>query len=146
MHRFQGVKIPVGFHPTAAPTAERSLRFCRHPPRTARTPPTAEKRLENLLGNVIRHGGDAVDIRVGMFDTETGFYVADDGPGIPETDREAVFEHGESSQENGMGFGLSIVRTIANAHGWSIRATESKAGGARFEVTGLTGLTETSGD
>jgi K+-sensing histidine kinase KdpD len=101
---------------------------------------------ENLLGNAVRHGGDGVDIRVGMFETGTGFYVADDGPGIPEADRETVFEHGESSRENGTGFGLSIVRTIANAHGWSVRATESETGGARFEITGLTGLAETPGD
>lgn len=98
---------------------------------------------ENLLGNAVRHGGDDVKIRVGVFETGTGFYVADNGPGIAEDKREKVFEHGVTSREKGTGFGLSIVRTIADAHGWSIRATESRADGARLEVTGLTGLAET---
>ncbi|QLD87257.1 GAF domain-containing protein [Natronomonas halophila] len=95
---------------------------------------------ENLLGNAVRHGGDDVTVRIGMFDTGTGFYVADDGPGIPEDDREDVFNHGVTTRENGTGFGLSIVRTIADAHGWSVRATDSESDGARLEITGLTGM------
>ena len=66
-----------------------------------------------------------------------GFYVEDDGPGIPPGDRDAVFEWGYSSTLEGTGFGLAIVREVAEAHGWSVSATESDAGGARFEVTGV---------
>ena len=70
-------------------------------------------------------------------DLEDGFYVADDGPGIPADERTDVFDRGYSTAEEGTGFGLAIVREIVDAHGWSVRATESEAGGARFEITGV---------
>ena len=75
-----------------------------------------------------------------------GFFVEDDGPGIPVERREKVLEGGYSSREKGTGLGLSIVQGIAEAHGWSISVTESEAGGARFEVTGVeTGSPERTG-
>jgi PAS domain S-box-containing protein len=89
--------------------------------------------LENLFRNAIEHGGPGVAITVG--DLPDGFYVADDGPGIPEADRESVFDAGYSTSDEGTGFGLSIVRKIAEAHGWAVTATESEDGGARFEFT-----------
>jgi signal transduction histidine kinase len=64
-----------------------------------------------------------------------GFYVADDGPGILSEDRERVFEGGYSTDPDGTGFGLAIVRRIAEAHDWQIRITESDEGGARFEFS-----------
>ena len=92
--------------------------------------------LENLFRNAVEHGGHGVTVRVGPLDD--GFYVEDDGPGIPEEDRERVFESGFSTAASGTGFGLAIVEEIAGAHGWSIEATAGEAGGARFEVTGVT--------
>jgi PAS domain S-box-containing protein len=85
------------------------------------------------------HGGENITVRVGTVeDTDRhGFYVADDGTGIPADDREQVFEGGYSTGEDGTGFGLKIVQRIAEVHGWTVTATESEAGGARFEVTGL---------
>jgi signal transduction histidine kinase len=62
-------------------------------------------------------------------------HVADTGPGIPESDREDVFEAGYSTTEGGTGFGLRIVKQVAEAHGWRVSVTESAEGGARFEVT-----------
>ncbi|WP_323676840.1 histidine kinase N-terminal 7TM domain-containing protein [Halorubellus sp. PRR65] len=62
------------------------------------------------------------------------FAVSDDGAGIPPAERDSVFESGVSSREDGTGFGLAIVETIAKAHEWSVRVTESDAGGARFVV------------
>jgi signal transduction histidine kinase len=91
--------------------------------------------LENLFRNAVEHGGDDVTVTVG--DTEGGFYVADDGPGIPPDEREAVFDHGHTTSTDGTGFGLAIVAEVAAAHGWSVACTESERGGARFEVTGL---------
>jgi two-component system OmpR family sensor kinase len=57
-----------------------------------------------------------------------------DGPGIDSDDRERIFDVGYTDHEDGTGFGLPIVRRIADAHGWSIRLTEGSAGGARFEI------------
>jgi len=91
--------------------------------------------LENLYRNAVEHGGDDVTVSVGA--TDGGFYVADTGPGIPESDREAVFEAGYSTSAEGTGFGLRTVEQIAEAHGWEITVTESDQGGARFELTGV---------
>jgi PAS domain S-box-containing protein len=107
--------------------------------------------IENLVRNAVEHGstspasqtqqdavergGEGVTVTVGTL--EDGFYVADDGPGIPPEEREAAFEAGYSTAEEGTGFGLSIVEEIAEAHGWSVRIVESEAGGARFEVTAV---------
>ncbi|MFC5277656.1 GAF domain-containing protein [Halorubrum rubrum] len=91
--------------------------------------------LENLIRNSVEHGGDDVTIAIG--DLGDGFYVADDGPGVPEDDRDRVFESGYSTRADGTGFGLAIVEEIVDAHGWNVRVTESEAGGARVEITGL---------
>ncbi|QLH80229.1 hybrid sensor histidine kinase/response regulator [Halosimplex pelagicum] len=79
----------------------------------------------------------AVTVRVGRLDDGSGFFVADDGPGIDEADRDRVFSSGYSTAAEGTGFGLSIVEQIAEAHGWSVGVVESEAGGARFEIRGV---------
>jgi len=104
--------------------------------------------LENLFRNSLEHGlstdpdtDDAesaaeepeLTITVGQLAGEDGFFVADDGVGIPESDRESVFEAGESNNGSGSGLGLAIVRRIAQAHGWTVDLTESETGGTRFE-------------
>jgi signal transduction histidine kinase len=89
--------------------------------------------LENLFRNALEHAGADVTVTVGPL--EGGFYVADDGPGIPPDERETVTEFGHSGA-GGSGLGLAIVDTIAEAHGWELTVTESATGGARFEFTG----------
>ena len=89
--------------------------------------------LENLLRNAVEHGGDAVTVTVG--DLTEGFFLEDDGRGIPPAKREAVFDAGYSTSTDGLGYGLSLVREIVEVHGWQIRVTDSPAGGARFEIT-----------
>jgi len=78
-----------------------------------------------------------ITVEVGTLEDGTGFYVADDGRGIPENEREDVFESGYSGSGDGTGFGLSITKGISEAHGWDIKVVESSEGGARFEVTGV---------
>jgi PAS domain S-box-containing protein len=90
---------------------------------------------ENLIRNAVEHGGEAVTIRIGSLDN--GFYFEDDGPGIPDDEREQIFEVGYTTMEGGTGFGLNIVQEIVAAHGWEVRATEGCDGGARFEITGV---------
>ncbi len=94
---------------------------------------------ENLFRNSIDHSppDDEVTIRVGVLEDSTGFYVEDDGPGIPPDCRDTIFEHGFTTESDGTGFGLSIVANIVEAHGGTVEVTESDAGGARFEVRGI---------
>ncbi|KTG10265.1 hypothetical protein AUR64_11840 [Haloprofundus marisrubri] len=107
---------------------------------------------ENLFRNAVEHSSsdgkspaddatedDSPVVHVGA--SPQGFYVADDGPGIPEAERDAVLEYGYSTNESGTGFGLSIVTEIAEAHGWEVVVTDSDDGGARFEF-----VTERSDD
>lgn len=89
--------------------------------------------LENLFGNAVTHGGSDVVVRVGPLEGE-GFYVEDEGPGIPEEARSRVFDMGYSTDSDGTGFRLAICKQIADAHGWVIRVVERAEGGARFEV------------
>ena len=93
--------------------------------------------LENLFDNAIEHGGPDVTITVGATDDTDGFYVADDGPGIPPEERESVFQAGYSNAADGTGLGLTIVRDVADAHGWSISVEESEQGGVAFRITGI---------
>jgi signal transduction histidine kinase len=104
---------------------------------------------ENLFRNSVEHAGPDVTVTVGELDD--GFYVADDGPGIPPEDRERVLEYGYTSDTEGTGLGLSIVTSIADAHGWTVTVTESERGGARFEFRGVdvvsvSAVSETAGD
>ena len=87
--------------------------------------------LENLMRNAVEHADSPVTVTVGRIGG--GFYVADDGPGIDPERRDQVFEPGYTTAAGGTGFGLSIVKRIADAHGWEVTITESEAGGARFE-------------
>ena len=95
----------------------------------------------NLFENARRHAG-AAGVRCSV--TATGadwlLVVEDDGPGIPETERERVFEpfyrragHAEG-EGGGVGLGLALVRQIARRHGGDVRCTVGEGGGSRFEV------------
>ena len=114
--------------PTGAATlrveTERTVRADEARLQSVREPPPERDRT--------RRG--AVTVTVGGLDD--GFYVEDDGSGIPAEDREAVFEGGYSTTE-GTGFGLAIVRKVTDAHDWRVRVTDGPADGARFEFTGV---------
>jgi PAS domain S-box-containing protein len=91
---------------------------------------------ENLFRNGVEHGDEGVTIRVGRLD-DFGFYVEDDGPGIPEDRRADVLKPGYTESREGTGFGLAIVNRIAEAHGWTLSLAGSSDGGARFEFTNV---------
>ncbi|QGN07035.1 response regulator [Halorhabdus sp. CBA1104] len=101
----------------------------------AADPGRLQELLEHLFENASNHGGSTVAVEVGAL--EDGFYVADDGEGIPADDREHVFDLGFSTSQKGTGMGLSIVEQIAASHDWSIGVTAADSGGARFEITGV---------
>ncbi|WP_435184498.1 sensor histidine kinase [Halobellus sp. EA9] len=97
-------------------------------------PERLQQLFENLFRNAIEHGGADVTVTVGCLDD--GFYVEDDGPGIPADAREEVFEAGYTTASDGTGFGLAIASEIVEAHSWEIRAVDGTDGGARFEIVG----------
>ncbi|WP_394348255.1 PAS domain-containing protein [Natrinema pallidum] len=88
---------------------------------------------ENLFRNAVEHGGADIIVTVGRLDEDDGFYVEDNGSGIPQEKQDKVFKHGVTSSEGGTGFGLSIVADIAKAHGWTVSVADGTDGGARFE-------------
>lgn len=112
--------------------------------------------LENLFRNAADHAGPDATVTVGPIDpmpTSTraenlpkGFYVADDGPGIPDEQKDQVLDPGFTTAESGTGFGLAIVEQIAQAHQWEADVTDSRDGGARFEFTDTTGNSQTAPD
>lgn len=90
---------------------------------------------ENIIRNAFEHGKTTATIRIGAL--SDGFYVEDDGEGIPESKREQVFEPGYSTKGGGTGVGLPSIQQIVLAHNWNVEITEGTDGGARFEITGV---------
>ena len=101
--------------------------------------------VRNLLDNALRHGGDGARVRlstgvVAEGDARIGVLrVADDGPGIPDADRERVFERfyrgANGHRSAGIGMGLSLVQRVVSAHGGAVRCTVGIDGrGCAIEV------------
>ncbi|MDS0298005.1 PAS domain-containing sensor histidine kinase [Halogeometricum sp. S1BR25-6] len=117
--------------------------------------------VENLIRNAVEHGstgseteshdavergaeggdggsdGDRVTVRVGVLDEEDGFYVEDDGSGLPDHVKAQWEESVESTSDHTGGYGLNIVQTVAAEHGWEMRVADAESGGARFEFRGV---------
>jgi signal transduction histidine kinase len=94
----------------------------------------------NLLDNALKFGPECGRIVITVFGGErrATIWVDDDGPGVPESDRERIFEafaRAESSAgKTGSGIGLAVVRGVVQRHGGLVRMIESPSGGARVEV------------
>ena len=113
--------------------------------------------LENLFANAVAHAGESVRVEVGVLPDGGGFYVEDDGPGIPDDRRDEVFDAGVTTDPDGTGFGLKIVAEVADAHGWTLDLADAADahgwtldladaadGGARFEFRGVEPADEAS--
>ena len=100
-----------------------------HGDRGERSPGTRDQSLDRSEGTTSE---GSLTVTVGAL--EDGFYVADDGTGIPADEREMVFEPGHSTANGGTGLGLAIVEHIIAAHDWSVALTTADCGGARFEI------------
>jgi PAS domain S-box-containing protein len=96
-----------------------------------------QRLLENLFGNAVQHGSTAGYVTVTVGGLAEGFYVEDDGIGVPPEERDEVFSVGYSTTSDGTGFGLATVEQVAEAHGWNVRITRGDGGGARFEFRGV---------
>nr|WP_152415816.1 histidine kinase N-terminal 7TM domain-containing protein [Halovivax asiaticus] len=145
--------VETGDHRVAADVSRLSQAFenlFRNAVEHGSTSPASSTRQD-----AVEHGGQDITVTVGTIGGKTvdnagssaggestesaptktdGFYVADDGVGIPEDDRDAVLESGYTTNQDGTGLGLDIVRQIVEAHGWSLAVTESADGGARFDI------------
>ena len=105
--------------------------------------PWIERLVINLLRNVVGHTPPATRIWIGTRTTADGveLTVDDDGPGIPEADRQRLIEpfqqgaDAASSPRPGTGVGLSLVNTFAQAHGGDLTITDSPGGGTRMVIS-----------
>ena len=92
----------------------------------------------NLLDNAQRHARSAVTVDVRREGERAVVEVADDGDGVPEGDRERVFERfvrlddARSRDDGGAGLGLAIARDVAVRHGGTLTVGEAATGGALF--------------
>lgn len=91
--------------------------------------------LANLFRNSVQHGEGEVAVRIG--ELEDGFYVEDDGPGIPAGVRNDVVEAGVSAGGHGIGLGLTVVIQIADLYDWDWEITDRENGGTRLECTNV---------
>ena len=113
------------------------IRGSKGPDCRLRIRPLALRRiLANLVDNAVRYGGgQPIDIEYRIEDGRVEVCVLDRGPGIPESEREAVFrpfhrlEPSRSSRTGGSGLGLAIVRQLANTNGWSVELLPRPGGG-----------------
>ncbi|WP_217239321.1 cell wall metabolism sensor histidine kinase WalK [Streptomyces sp. AC555_RSS877] len=96
--------------------------------------------LTNLLDNARRHTRSAVTVTVRRDGEWAVAGVADDGDGVPEGDRERIFERfvrlddARSRDDGGAGLGLAIARDVAARHGGTLTVREAPTGGALFEL------------
>ncbi|WP_135822320.1 sensor histidine kinase [Halostella litorea] len=136
-------------------TGEAALRVDGPLPTTVADPDRVSRLFENLFRNAVEHGSTGPDsqarqdtaehgaadgsvtVAVGPLDDADGFYVADDGVGIPADRRERAFEPGYSTDEHGAGLGLAIVARIADLHGWTRQLVSPAGGGTRVEFRGV---------
>jgi PAS domain S-box-containing protein len=104
--------------------------------------PWVERIVANLLRNIVRHTPPDTRIWIRTHSTTAGvtLTVDDDGPGIPEPDRQRLIEpfqqgtEAADSAQPGTGIGLSLVNAFAQIHGGDLTITESPAGGTRITV------------
>lgn len=98
--------------------------------------------LDNLLDNAVRHSppGGRVDVRAYRHDGQWLFEVADQGPGVPASERDRIFERfarldpARSRRAGGAGLGLPLSAAVARAHGGRLELAEADAPGARFRL------------
>lgn len=94
--------------------------------------------VRNLAENAARHAGNRVTFELGEFDGHAVLAVSDDGAGIPEEMRDAVFgrftrlDEARSSDSGGVGLGLAITREIVRNHGGDVAVDPESEVGARF--------------
>jgi len=110
------------------------------PVRVRGNPAELGRAVQNLADNAVRHADQRAWLTLRRLDGRAVIEVADDGAGVPLADREVIFDRfarldeGRARSAGGSGLGLAIVRGIVTAHGGTVRAGASTAGGALFTI------------
>jgi two-component system, OmpR family, sensor kinase len=96
--------------------------------------------IRNLLENARRHGDGGIDVTLSRAAGQIVLTVSDQGPGVPPSLRERIFEPfyrlpGASERDGGVGLGLALVKSIAERHGGRVQCADRPGGGASFIVT-----------
>lgn len=95
--------------------------------------------LRSVLGNLLRNAWHYTELGSIELRLEgQGFVVEDSGVGIPESEREAMFQpfvRGGAARGEGLGLGLSLVQRICESQGWSVELKDAVPRGCRFEVS-----------
>ncbi|MDX2345239.1 MAG: HAMP domain-containing sensor histidine kinase [Acidimicrobiia bacterium] len=98
--------------------------------------------IENLVGNAVSHApaSKSIELIASQAADRAQLMVVDHGPGIPESERERVFDRfarpdtGRDRSQGGAGLGLAIVREVVSSHGGEVQIAETPGGGATVEV------------
>ena len=102
-----------------------------------------QRAIGNLLGNAGRHAKSQVIVAADSSSEFVTVDIDDDGEGIPDSDRERVFEPFQRLDNdvngNGVGLGLALVKRIVNQHGGKVEVLTSSLGGCRIRTTWPTG-------
>jgi signal transduction histidine kinase len=107
------------------------------------SPRLLRRLIRNLLENAKRYGRGDISLELAQLDAGGKRFavirVLDRGPGVPADKRERIFEPfyrlpGASEREGGVGLGLSLVKSISERHGGSVRCEDRPGGGAAFIV------------
>jgi signal transduction histidine kinase len=104
-----------------------------------------EIQVQQILVNLVKNSLDAiaeldrsggrVEIAVVRAGAEVRISVTDNGPGVPEAYRSRLFDSFFTTKPKGVGLGLSICKSIAAAHGGTLRYETPEEGGSRFSLT-----------
>ncbi len=100
-----------------------------------------QRSLENLFSNAIRYTkeNDLIELKAVQNEDSVKLSIKDSGIGIAKEDLDKIFDlfyrASSSRREEGMGIGLSVVKTIVNAHGWDISVESEQGKGTDFVIT-----------